>query len=95
MLRNNEHNNAELQEDWNKYGESSFSFEILGEYGTEEESMRREQELIDRTIGSSYNIGSSVNGGDLFTNNPRKEDIREIRRQQASGKNNPMHGVPK
>ncbi|MGR5910647.1 hypothetical protein ACT7C4_21190 [Bacillus pacificus] len=34
-------------------------------------------------------------GGDIFTNNPRKEEIREIRRKQMSGKGNHQYGKAK
>lgn len=95
LLRKNEHRNIELQSDWNKFGEATFSFEVLYELDSLEESMRVEQEHINNSRDESYNISDSINGGDTFTHNPRREEIREIHRQQAIGKNNPMYGKPK
>lgn len=95
MLRSNTHYNLYMQEDFNKYGESSFVFEIIHEYDNIQKSIEIEQQYIDENIGIGYNIGGSINGGDLFTTNPRKEEIRELRRKLATGKNNPMYGKPK
>lgn len=95
MLRKDEHHNIEMQKDWNEYGEDSFVFEVLHEFDNKEDSLRVEQEYINNSRGESYNISDSKNGGDTFTYNPRREEIREIHRQQAIGKNNPMYGKPK
>ena len=53
------------------------------------------------TIGNRYdksgplvNISKGGDGGDNFTNNPRKEEIREIHRKNALGSNNNMYGLP-
>lgn len=43
--------------------------------------------------GSLVNISSGGDGGDTFTNNPRKEEIRQIRSKQMSGKGNNMYGL--
>ncbi len=95
MLRKSQHNNLLLQEDWNTYGEDNFIFEIIHTYQNLEESINKEQELINKNIGVGYNIGSSTNGGDLFTTNPRKEEIRAIRHEKMAGKNNHQYGKPK
>lgn len=95
MLRSNTHNNLYMQEDFNNYGESSFIFEIIHEYDNIQKSIEIEQQYIDENIGIGYNIGGSICGGDLFTTNPRKEEIRELRRKLATGKSNPMYGKPK
>lgn len=95
MLRSNTHNNLYMQEDFNKYGENSFVFEIIHEYDNIQKSIEIEQQYIDENIGIGYNIGGSISGGDLFTTNPRKEEIRELKRQLFAGKNNPMYGKPK
>jgi len=54
-----------------------------------------------KTIGNRYdksgpliNISTGGDGGDNFTNNPRKEEIREIHRKNATGSNNNMYGLP-
>lgn len=96
MLRTNTHNNYYLQEDWNTYGEENFLFQLLYEYDNLEQSITHEQELIESNLLlKGYNIGSSVSGGNLFTNNPRKEQIRESKRRQMSGKGNHQYGRPK
>lgn len=54
-------------------------------------------ELIGTKIDKSgplSNISKGGDGGDTFTNNPRKEEIREKHRQNALGENNNMHGLP-
>ena len=59
-----------------------------------------EKELIKK-IGTKHegkgplvNIAEGGFGGDTFTNNPRKEEIREKHRQNALGTNNNMYGLP-
>lgn len=42
-----------------------------------------------------YNIKDTSIGGDVFTNHPEKERIREMRRKQMSGKGNHQYGKPK
>jgi hypothetical protein len=44
--------------------------------------------------GPLVNIAKGGDGGDTFTNNPRKEEIREIHRKNATGSNNNMYGLP-
>lgn len=54
-------------------------------------------ELIGTKIeksGPLSNISKGGDGGDTFTNNPRKEEIREKHRQNAIGENNNMYGLP-
>ena len=43
--------------------------------------------------GSLVNISTGGDGGDVFTNNPRKEEIREMRRKQMSGSGNHRFGI--
>ena len=64
------------------------------------ESFLKEKDMIS-TIGNRYdksgplvNISKGGDGGDNFTNNPRKEEIREIHRKNALGSNNNMYGLP-
>lgn len=64
------------------------------------ESFLKEKDMI-LTIGNRYdksgplvNISKGGDGGDNFTNNPRKEEIREIHRKNALGSNNNMYGLP-
>jgi len=54
-------------------------------------------ELIGTKIeksGPLSNISKGGDGGDTFTNNPRKEEIREKHRKNAIGENNNMYGLP-
>ncbi|WP_416045908.1 GIY-YIG nuclease family protein [Priestia megaterium] len=95
MLRTNSHYSTEMQRDWNKYGEGSFSFEVLATFEEIEACIAEEQRLIDESIEVSYNISNSKSGGDTFTYNPRREEIRELHRKLSSGENNPMYGKPK
>lgn len=44
--------------------------------------------------GPLVNIAKGGDGGDTFTNNPRKEEIREKHRKNAIGSNNNMYGLP-
>jgi len=64
------------------------------------EAFLKEKDMIS-TIGNRYdksgplvNISKGGDGGDNFTNNPRKEEIREIHRKNSLGSNNNMYGLP-
>ena len=64
------------------------------------ESYLKEKDMIS-TIGNRYdksgplvNISKGGDGGDNFTNNPRKEEIRELHRKNALGSSNNMYGLP-
>lgn len=58
LLRHNKHENAHLQNAWNKYGENSFVYSIL-EVCSKETRFEREQFYID-TLHPEYNILSKV-----------------------------------
>jgi len=64
-LRRNKHINYKLQNDWNKYGENSFVFEILeiNDQATREEISLLEQKYIDelKPYENGYNILHTVN----------------------------------
>ena len=93
MLRSNTHNNYHLQQNFNHYGESDFEFIILFQFATLAEAQAKEAELIPT---GDYNISdSATSGGNVFTRNPRKEEIRKMRIQQMSGQNNHQYGKPK
>jgi hypothetical protein len=53
-------------------------------------------EIGNRFDGSGplINIAPGGDGGDTFSNNPRKEEIREKHRRNALGSNNNMYGLP-
>lgn len=44
--------------------------------------------------GPLVNISKGGDGDDTFTNNPRKEEIRELHRKNALSSNNHMYGLP-
>lgn len=52
-LRNQNHYNTQLQEDYNKYGESSFSFEIL-ENNIDEEYLIEKETYWIQSLGGMY-----------------------------------------
>ena len=59
-----------------------------------------EKKMIE-IIGNRYdrsgplvNISRGGDGGDTFTNHPRKEEIRELHRKNAIGSSNNMYGLP-
>lgn len=88
-----------LQEDIKKYGKDKFIKEIIKNYYTTEELEKAEEELILKTNAvyddNYYNVKLSSVGGDIFTTNPRKEELREMRKQQMSGQGNHQYGKPK
>lgn len=75
-LRNDKHHNQHLQRVWNKYGENIFEFKVVEELSSEIEMYEREKFLIESTEGI-YNTYEGGLGGDRFTNNPNKEEIRK------------------
>lgn len=95
MLRKNEHSNIEMQNDWNEFGEDAFRFNIIETFTDIDASIAAEQTLIDDSMGISYNISNAKAGGDTFTNNPRREEIRALHSLQTSGERNPMYGREK
>lgn len=68
-LRYNKHNNPYMQNAYNKYGEKSFTFEIIEAVNNSKELLEKEQSYIDlfnvcdREIG--YNINEYSSGGGL------------------------------
>jgi group I intron endonuclease len=69
-----------------KYGQSNFKKEILEVCETLQELREREkfwiQQLSSQTAG--YNVADGGLGGDTFTNNPNKEEIRKKFRKPHS-----------
>jgi hypothetical protein len=75
------------------------NFKIVFESDDENEAFKIEKELIEfygRNIdgGVLTNITIGGSGGDTFTNNPNKEEIRLKHSLRTKGKNNPMYGRP-
>ena len=58
LLRHNKHKNAELQSDWNKYGESAFVFEVIVSALNSFYCYRIEREVINQFVNKMklYNI---------------------------------------
>ena len=78
QLRNGKHNNKSLQEDWVKYGEDSFSFEIL-EFVHASHISEVEDSYI-KSVTNKYNI--------LSGNVGRKEfGVKETTRRAANKRN--------
>lgn len=98
-LAKNKHHNAYLQKSFNKHGESNFKFEILIEC---ENYFEKEQEILNNLdFTKCYNIGKNACGGDNYTNNPKKEELRIFltselnkhrnKNRNLTGKNNPNY----
>ena len=79
----------------NKYGEENFKKEIIEEC-SENNGHDREIYWIKRLNSTNRNVGYNISkggkGGDNFTNNPRKEDIRKEMRNRFTGNKNPNYG---
>lgn len=78
-LRTNKHPNSYLQNSWNKYGESSFKFDILlrcpdSELSEMEIVLIKENRTLDRSFG--YNLREGGTGGRL--SEETKEKLRLI-----------------
>jgi len=88
-LKNNTSHHPLLQEDWNKYNENDFKFEVLEITDNLDE---REQFYISKY--DSFNNGYNTTTGGIFNN---RQDIRQrvIRSGKLKGKNNPMYGIAK
>ena len=66
-----------------KYGKENFEHIILKEFNTREEAFAFEDRFLKlykiSSLKESYNIKDEGIGGDTFTNNPRKEEIRALK----------------
>lgn len=82
-----------------KYGKENFKREILF-LATDEEELNELEELVIELVNAVesseyYNLKKTSIGGDVFTHNPRKEEIREMRREQFTGEGNYWYGKEK
>lgn len=96
LLRANKHPNKHLQDNFNEYGMDNFTFEVIEVHNSLDESIEAEQRYIKDDNIKKYNISdSSIGGGDNFSNNPKKEIIRQMRVEQMTGEGNHQYGKPK
>lgn len=75
------------------------NFKVIFETDNEDEVFKVEKELIGyygrfTEGGLLTNIVIGGTGGDTFTNNPKKEEIREKHSENTKGSKNPMYGRP-
>lgn len=76
-LRAGDHHCVYLQRAWNKYGEDSFSFEILEACTSEEEVRKAEASYLRMSYDSLYNVSKQSTGGDLISYHPNRDGIVE------------------
>lgn len=64
-LRSGKHRNAHLQSAFKKYGETSFTWHVIGRFATVDEAQREEQWFIDRCwpLDLLFNLTQSSFGG--------------------------------
>lgn len=90
------HKNRILQRAWHKHGEDKFTFETIEECANDQKLLlEREQyylDLLKPYLEIGYNIVKQAAGGDVFTNNPNKEAIREKMKVYYGGDKNGMFG---
>jgi len=83
-LRANRHRNNLLQRAWNKYGEKSFSFEIICECKSALDALDKEQFYLDtlapfnRETGYNIRVEANSNAG-CSSSDDAKENIRRAR----------------
>lgn len=89
-LRGNYHDNAELQSDWNKYGEENFRFEIIEEIPSQELEYlnSRENEVIleYKSMGLAYNISEGKGQRGCHLSEETKRKIGEKNRVNMTGR---------
>jgi len=88
-LKNNTSHHPLLQEDWDKYGEDCFNFEVLETTNCLDDRERYYIEIYD-----AFHNGYNTTTGGILAN---KQDIRQRikRSERVKGKNNPMFDVGK
>lgn len=90
------HGNPILQRAWDKYGTDSFTFEVIEECTNDQQLLlEREQHYLDLLkpyLEVGYNIQRLASGGDTFTANPNKEELREKMKIYYGGDKNGMFG---
>lgn len=76
-LRNQMHHNIQLQRAVDKHGLDQFNFYVVEEthFSNRKDLLNYEQTYLDKNI-SGYNM-APASGGDILSNHPNKEEIRE------------------
>ncbi|HMS91524.1 MAG TPA: GIY-YIG nuclease family protein [Candidatus Absconditabacterales bacterium] len=97
-LRKNRHHNIFLQRAFNKYGEESFTYEILERFKDLEKMWNREEELVN-TLPNLYNMmPGGIRGPRMYgKDNPKfgkpiSEQQRRLQSEAMSGENHPQFG---
>lgn len=88
-LRNNYHFNHDLQNDFNKYGESNFVFEIVEVIESDDILKYQEKEIYYISLYDTVNTGYNYTAGGNNSTRPTRERIRqmaEINRVANTGK---------
>lgn len=94
-LNKNRHKNKHLQNNWNKYGESSFKFEILEIVTNETELISKENSWIFALDTSNRTKGFNVFSVNSNLRNMHSEETRmlmSINHYDCSGQNNSFYG---
>ena len=89
LLSVGQHQNVVMQRLYDKYGESSFTFEKIIDVPNIEDLLRVEQECLD-SMKPTINIGREASGGDNLTKHPQKDDIVRRRTATILAKNSAM-----
>lgn len=88
-LKNNEHDNQHLQDDYNKFGASAFEYELVEEC---EESKLDEREVYWISVYDSKNNGYNMTIGGKGLLNPT-DDVKEKISNGLKGERNGMYNV--
>jgi len=88
-LKRQKHDNAHLQEDYNKYGADSFKYEVIEEC---EEDQLEEKEIYWIAFYDAKNNGYNMTDGGGGLVNPT-DDVKAKISKNLSGERNGMYGV--
>jgi group I intron endonuclease len=75
QLRNSKHSNILLQRIYDKYGETNLQFSILLQ--CDKECIREKEQYFLDANPNSLNINKHASGGDIISNHPYREEIRQ------------------
>ena len=83
-LKNNKHGNKHLQRSWNKYGEDSFTFDILEVI--EDVNLLNEHEIYWIDYYNSFHNGYNQTEGGEGMNKPHSEETKQKISESNKGK---------